>query len=114
MSASRFPMKKTKADKDDEALKSYLREHYGDELVVADGLSRAFVCVAKTGQNYVCVYNSKKIIQILRKRDKMSHDDAWEYFCYNILGAHVGDNTPVFINPDEHTEVWPQTVYGRV
>lgn len=106
--------KKTKPQNDDELLKDYLREHYGDNLIIVDGMSKAFMCVAKTAQDYVCVYDARKIISILRKRDKMSHDDAWEYYCYNILGAYVGPATPVFVNPDEQKNVWPETVYGRV
>jgi hypothetical protein len=86
---------------DDDDLKEYLNEHYGPELMVADGLTDAFVCVAKVGQHYCAVYDNRKVLQILMKRDKMDRDEAWEFFCYNILGAYVGENTPIFINPDE-------------
>lgn len=107
-------IKKTTAEKQDDLLRQYLLQHYDPEILIADGFAKAFVCVAKAGKEYCCVYDSKKIISILRKRDKMSHDEAWEYFCFNILGAYVGERTPIFINPEEHQEVWPVTIHGRV
>lgn len=104
----------TKTENDDATLREYLLEHYGPEVVMADGLSRAFVCVAKAGQNYCAVYDSNKVLAILRKRDKMDYDEAWEYFCFNVLGAYVGENTPIFVNPGEANDVWPKTIHGRV
>jgi hypothetical protein len=28
----------------------------------------------------------------------MSYEEAIEYFEYNVLGAYVGENTPIFID----------------
>ena len=47
------------------------------------------------------IYDMRKIINKMKK-DGMTEDEAWEYFDYNVLGAWVGDYTPMFlaeINP---------------
>lgn len=106
MSASRFPMKKTKNNKDD-YLREYLLEAYGPEVIIADGLSDAFVCVVDVNGHDCCVYDRDKVIGILMKRDKMDSDMACEHFEFNIAGAKVGPGTPLFINTKEHKEVGP-------
>ena len=47
------------------------------------------------GPPVIC-YNKDKVIEILTK-DGMSADEALEYYEYNVLGAYVGDRTPVFL-----------------
>jgi hypothetical protein len=47
-------------------------------------------------------YDLNKIIDIL-KRD-MSHDDALEWYAYNMVGAYMGDQTPVFISRMDDTK----------
>ena len=42
-------------------------------------------------------YDTNKCIKILMSRDKMSREEAIEYFEYNVAGAYVGDHTPSFI-----------------
>ena len=36
------------------------------------------------------------VVQILIDDHDMSADDAWEYYGYNIEGAHMGENEPVY------------------
>jgi hypothetical protein len=43
-------------------------------------------------------YSEPKVIELLVKHDKMTPDDAMEHYQFNILGAYVGENTPVFID----------------
>jgi hypothetical protein len=71
-------------------------EQFSDEeFLVADGLDEALVgIVPKTMQ---LVYDTDKVIEILMSRDGMTEDEAFEYFYYNIEGAHVGEDTPIFI-----------------
>ncbi len=54
----------------------------------------------------VAVYDTDKIIDILMRKFSMTDDDAWDHFGYNILGAYVGEHTPVFFFPV--TEEIPQ------
>ena len=35
------------------------------------------------------------------KRDKMTYEDAMEFMEYNVVGAWVGELTPVFVNTDK-------------
>jgi hypothetical protein len=43
----------------------------------------------------IVAYDYQKVIDILA--EDMGHEDAREYFDYNILGAWVGEATPIFI-----------------
>lgn len=49
-------------------------------------------------EHTVLVYDTYKIIEFL-EHGGMSFEDAWEYFNFNIEGAHMGDLTPIFITP---------------
>jgi len=42
-------------------------------------------------------YDEEKVIKKLMKRDKMTRQDALEFYTYNIIGSWVGKETPVFI-----------------
>jgi hypothetical protein len=39
-----------------------------------------------------------KIIEILME-DGMDEEEAYEYYEYNILGAYMGETTPMFLDP---------------
>lgn len=103
-------MKKTKNNKD-EHLRQYLLDAYGPEVIMADGLSDAFICVAEVNGHDCCVYDRDKVVGILMKRDKMDSDMAWEYYEFNIAGAKVGPGTPLFIDSKEHRNVGPFKVH---
>ena len=70
-------------------------ELYGDlELLKADGFDDAVIGIeVKTGR---LVYDTNKMIQILIE-DDMTEEDAIEYIDYNVIGAYVGELTPIFI-----------------
>jgi len=55
------------------------------------GLARRF------GIEPVVAYSVDKILEILVERDGMTLDDAREHFEYNIIGAWVGEGTPIFV-----------------
>jgi len=42
-------------------------------------------------------YDMEKIVRKLMKRDGMSHEEAQEYFNFNIGGAYMGEGTPMFL-----------------
>jgi hypothetical protein len=48
----------------------------------------------------VVLYDTTKCIDILMKRDKMTEEEAIEFFYYNVIGSWVGEYTPCF------SEVW--------
>ena len=51
--------------------------------------------VHRFGANPIVSYDYDKVIEILTK--DMSYEDAVEYFEFNIIGAWVGETTPLFI-----------------
>lgn len=70
---------------------------YHDDLLFADGFDDAILGVAeRIGMEAVVAYSTPKIIEILAR--EMTEDEAVEYFEFNILGAYVGERTPVFIS----------------
>ena len=89
----------------DSKLKDFLME-MTDEVVIADGLSDAFIGLAQVGKESktVAVYDSVKIIKILMDSG-LTQDEAVEYYEYNILGAYVGEATPIYLIPVDK-ECW--------
>lgn len=66
---------------------------YPDGLFLkADGFDEAVIGLDKKRMRLI--YSIEKIINIL-KRD-MDEEDAWEYFYFNIEGAYMGSQTPVY------------------
>lgn len=71
---------------------------YNPEALMADGFDKAIIGVAeRCGLAALVVYDAAKCIDILVKRDGMTHDEASEFFNFNTLGAYVGENTPLFL-----------------
>ena len=66
-------------------------------LLFADGFDKAIIGVSTSFNKKSVAYDITKCINILIKRDKMSREEAIEYFEYNVTGAYVGEHTPSFI-----------------
>ena len=71
-----------------------------NECLLADGFDNALIGITE-GLNPVAVYDTDKCIDILMKESiyplYMNHEDAVEYFYFNVAGAYVGEKTPLFI-----------------
>ena len=71
------------------------------EPIFLAGYKEAFLGYAERyGQSppRVAVYDTKKIIKILRKFLPCDTDaEAYECFNFNILGAGLGEGTPIFV-----------------
>ena len=74
------------------------------DYITADGFEQALIGVGVQAMNYVAIYDYDKCVKILMDRDGMSYDESVEYMDYNVLGAYVGTQTPVFLgeNYDSH------------
>ena len=48
----------------------------------------------------ITIYNENKVIEVFIKRDSMTHFEAVEYYEYNVLGAYMGEKTPIYIQED--------------
>ena len=80
-----------------------------EQLFKADGFDEAVLGVGRRcGQPVLLVYDYQKCCEVLVKRDKMTYEEAEEFMEYNVVGAWVGDKTPVFVNTDkeEITELY--------
>ena len=91
-------------EKQADSLNTDLRDYLGSMF---DGLlflsepefDQAIVGVAdRIGMSTVVVYDTSKIIDILCERDGMDREEATEFYEFNILGAYVGEQTPMFIS----------------
>jgi hypothetical protein len=72
--------------------------NYEGELLKAEGLDDAIIGVgSRCGQPDIVVYDVSKVIVILMQRDSMSHDEAMEFFEFNMEGAWVGEMTPIWM-----------------
>jgi hypothetical protein len=67
------------------------------EALLADGFEEALVGHTQ-GPNVVAVYEYDMCVHILMERDGMSCMDAVEYMGFNVLGAYVGEKTPLFVS----------------
>lgn len=45
----------------------------------------------------IAVYDYDKCVDILIERDGMSYDEAVDYMEFNVIGAYVGQQTPIFL-----------------
>jgi hypothetical protein len=73
-----------------------LREENPDAML-ADRLDEAFVgIVRRFGQEALAAYDYDKCIEIIMG-DTLDYEGAVDYFEFNVIGAWVGDGTPVFV-----------------
>lgn len=69
------------------------------EALTCDGFEEALVGICyRYGQPPIACYDYDKCLSILESRDGMTHEEATEYFDYNVIGAWVGESTPAFIS----------------
>lgn len=69
-----------------------------EDLLFLEGFDAAIVGVGRRcGQPDIVAYDADKIIAILMMDHGMSEEDAHEFYEFNIVGAWLGDDTPVFI-----------------
>lgn len=78
-----------------------IKRHLGEDetVLLADGLDHAFMGIGRQFTHPVAIYSYKKVIKILMKQ-KMDREEAEEYFQFNIAGAFVGDQTPIFLQDE--------------
>ena len=94
-------------NKSKEAYKK-LREHIleSDEyegVVLCDDMEEAFIGLGEQFFNPpIAVYDREKCIEILAR--DMTYEEAVEYFEFNVIGAWVGEQTPMFLRKGE--DLW--------
>lgn len=69
------------------------------EALTADGFDDAIVGLARRcGQPTLVAYSYAKAVNVLMERDGMSYEDAVEWMEFNVVGAWMGPNTPIWID----------------
>jgi hypothetical protein len=77
-------------------------EYYPDETFLkADGFDDAVIGV-EIADPMRLVYSVTTVIETLVTRDEMSVEDAIEHFEFNIRGAYVGEQTPIWCDDMYH------------
>ena len=75
-------------------------------MITADGFETAFVAVGfRYNGNDIAVYDYDTCIDVLIDRDTMSVEEAHEFMSYNVIGAYVGEQTPLFIRTKTYEEM---------
>jgi len=67
------------------------------EAMYADGFDEAILGICRRANIAVVAYDQEACLKILMERDGMTREEAVEFFDFNVLGAWMGENTPVFI-----------------
>ena len=71
---------------------------YAPDALLADGFDDAILGVAeRCGQPTLVAYDRSRCIDILVAQG-MDREEAEEYFEFNVAGAWVGEQTPVWID----------------
>lgn len=79
-------------------INEYDLEDYCEGAVILTDLDEAIVgIVEEFGSGPRILYSKDKIIDILVTRDSMTYEEAEEYYNFNILGLHAGDQNAVFL-----------------
>jgi len=67
------------------------------EALKVDGMDDAIVGVVQQFNKHFLCYSMAKILEILMDRDGMTETEALEFYEFNIVGAYMGEYTPVFL-----------------
>lgn len=67
------------------------------EALMADGLEDAVVGIARRAGMEVLAYSYEKCLEVLHRDQGMPHEVAVEWMEFNVVGAYMGDDAPVFI-----------------
>lgn len=74
------------------------------DCLFAVGLEKAFIGIGRQFSREIAVYDYDKVIALLLEQG-MSPEDANEFFEFNIVGAWVGELTPVFLTKSTWEEL---------
>ena len=86
-------------------IQDYVSE-YNEEALLADGFEEAFLGICdRFGQPPLLAYDREKCLDILMQQfqednevdQSQLYEEAIEFFEYNVIGAWMGENTPVFL-----------------
>jgi hypothetical protein len=70
---------------------------FAEEAIVLEGFDDCIVGLTEEfGNGFRVLYSVKCIVKKLMQ-DGMSEEESLEYYGYNILNAHMGEQNPIFL-----------------
>jgi hypothetical protein len=70
-----------------------------ERLVKANGLEDAIIGVgSRMNMPDVLIYSYNKCVKIFMEREGWTHEEAIEWMDFNVVGAWVGETTPIFVH----------------
>jgi hypothetical protein len=72
-----------------------------EDALLADGFDDALLGIGRQFTLQIAVYDYEKCVAILMERDGMSDEDAREFMEFNVVGAFVGQQAPIFLEQVE-------------
>ena len=74
-------------------------------MLKADGFDDAIFGIgSRCGKPDIIVYDVNKCIKILINQN-MTEEEARDYFDFNVVGAWVGEETPIFVREIDDLEI---------
>ena len=74
-------------------------------MLKADGFDDAIIGIgSRCGKPDIIVYDVNKCIKILINQN-MTEEEARDYFDFNVVGAWVGEETPIFVREIDDLEI---------
>lgn len=75
-----------------------IKDYVSEEAILLEPRDRYDSCIiGATYDGEKIIYDAVAIIEALVEEDEMTEEDATEYFEFNILGAYMGENTPIYV-----------------
>ncbi len=68
---------------------------YNPEAILWDGLDSCIIGMSTDGR---AIYSLDSLVEYFQIYEEMSEEDAVEYVDYNIVGAYVGEFTPIHMH----------------
>jgi|TARA_R100000084_G_C4515492_1_gene84395 hypothetical protein len=70
-----------------------------EKLVKANGLEDAIIGVgSRINMPDVLIYSYNKCVKIFMEKEGWTHEEAVEWMDFNVVGAWVGETTPIFVH----------------
>ena len=85
-----------------------------ERLVKANGLEDAIIGVgSRMNMPDVLIYSYNKCVKIFMEKEGWTHEEAIEWMDFNVVGAWVGEGTPIFLYEiiDWHEIVGDETAH---
>ncbi len=70
-----------------------------ERLVKANGLEDAIIGIgSRINMPDVLIYSYNKCVKIFMEKEGWTHEEAVEWMDFNVVGAWVGETTPIFVH----------------